>query len=309
VTRRALVGCEFSGLVREALAGTGYWDEVWSSDLLPTEILPDCVSAPGQQPAFNGRTHPEGRVFTGHYQGDVRDLFDWDHPVNARRKRERDLAGILRDNPVPLWTLFIGHPPCTHLAQAGAVWWKHKDATRGGDGRMQEGAAFFMKMVNAPARHVAVENPVGVMGLPSQACYYRRPDQVVQPHMFGDPLIKATCLWIKDLPSLVADNPVEPEGRVASGGGSCRTDIAAGRGMKFVNGHEDRRGRKLRQQERNRTLPGFARAMATQWTAFIRAQEEGSFSDCCGAPGRAAGNVTRYYVCTSCEQACDMRAS
>jgi hypothetical protein len=236
-----LAGCEMSGQVRDAFARLG-WD-AWSCDVLPSES-PDHYTESGGS--------------ARHIQGDVLSVF-------------------LLGPPGPFeasWDLFVGFPPCTHLSQAGAVWWKHKDATRGGNGDMQEGAAFFMKMVKAPARYVAVENPVGIMGLPSQACYYRRPDQVVQPHMFGDPLVKATCIWLEHgLPPLYADNPVEPlpGGRVATGGGSWRTDQRHGRGPN--NGHEDAKGRVNRQRERNRTLPGLARAMAEQWTKFIEEQE------------------------------------
>jgi hypothetical protein len=266
--RRMLAGCEMSGQVRDAFARLG-WD-AWSADVLPTET------------AVKAQVFPDGRVINStagdgfHYQGNVRDLFSWDHPVNLARKRERNAAGILREHPAPLWDLFVGFPPCTDLSQAGAVWWKRKDATRGGDGRMQEGAAFFMKMVKAPARYVAVENPVGVMGLPSQACYYRMPDQVVQPHMFGDPLVKATCIWLEHgLPPLYADNPVEPAGRVATGGGSWRTDRDNPKeGWEPSNRHEDGKGRVNRQRERNRTLPGLARAMAEQWTKFVEEQEK-----------------------------------
>jgi hypothetical protein len=270
VKRRVLVGCEMSGQVSHAFARLGW--QVVSADVLPSEMpdmdYQDLVSLVHDDDPRHKGMHGSVR----HYQGDVRHLFSWDHPVNAARKRERNMAGILREHPVPLFDLAVLFPPCTHLSQAGAVWWKHKDATRGGDGRMQEGAAFFMEMVNAPARYVAVENPVGVMGLPSQACYYRKPDQVVQPHMFGDPLIKATCIWLEHgLPPLYADNPVEPTGRVATGGGSWRTDQKHGRGAN--NGHEDAKGRVNRQRERNRTLPGVARAMASQWTKFIEGEE------------------------------------
>jgi hypothetical protein len=258
-----LAGCECSGMVAREFARTGW--EAYSCDILPGE-QPD-----EDFPSGGTYRHIQGSILDDPEAGTVGPLSP-DHPVNWGRKA----AGMVLDGPVRLWDLGAFFPPCTHISQAGAVWWKHKDATRGGDGRMQEGAAFFMQMVNlgkAACSFSAVENPVGAMGLPSQACYYRRPDQVVQPHMFGDPLIKATCLWLEGLPLLVADNPVEPAGRVASGGGSCRTDIAAGRGMKFVNGHEDAKGRVNRQRERNRTLPGFARAMASQWTAWIEEQE------------------------------------
>jgi hypothetical protein len=57
---------------------------------------------------------------------------------------------------------------------------------------------------------------------------------------------------------------------VATGGGSWRTDKAAGK--KAMNTHEDGKGREHRQRERNRTLPGLARAMAQQWGAFIEEQ-------------------------------------
>lgn len=268
--RRALVGCECSGQVRDALIATGYWDEVWSADILPSETPARTFIAAENRWEIPGGQFTEAR----HYLGDVRDLFRITSPVNRIRGYEilHRHAGNIGGPEQNLWDAAFLFPPCTNLSQAGAVWWKYKDATRGGDGRMQEGAAFFMEMVNAPARYVAVENPVGVMGLPSQACYYRRPDQVVQPHMFGDPLIKATCIWLEHgLPPLYADNPVEPTGRVATGGGSWRTDQKHGRGAN--NGHEDAKGRVNRQRERNRTLPGLARAMASQWTRFAEEEE------------------------------------
>jgi hypothetical protein len=273
MNRRVLVGCEMSGEVAHAFAKLG-WEAV-SADVLPGEKpdtdYRDFRSALYDDDPWAGGRHGSAR----HYQGDVRDLFSWSHPVNVRRLDE--MQSSLRPDDHPLWDLAVLHPPCDHLSQAGAVWWKHKDATRGGDGRMQEGAAFFMEMVAAPAPLVAVENPVGIMGnAPRKGqephpCFYRRPDQVVEPWWFGDPVAKKTCLWLKGLPLLTADRPVTPTGRVATGGGSWRTDQRSGRGAN--NGHEDSRGRKFRKIERSRTLPGFARAMAEQWTAFAEEQE------------------------------------
>jgi len=264
--RRIIAGCECSGMVANAFAELLGW-EAYSWDTEPGE-MPD-------------RDYPNGGTYR-HVQGNILDdpeagtlgAFNWYHPVNRQRAQEADEAESARGESIPLWDFGAFFPPCTHLSQAGAVWWKHKDATRGGDGRMQEGAAFFMQMVKlgrATCTYSAVENPVGVMGLPSQSCYYRRPDQVVQPHMFGDPLIKATCFWLEGLPLLTADRPVEPTGRVATGGGSWRTDQRHGRGAN--NGHEDAKGRRFRQRERNRTLPGLARVMAEQWGTWIESQE------------------------------------
>jgi hypothetical protein len=253
---RMLAACECSGLVRDAFAARGW--EAWSADLLPSET-----------PAnrwLSSRPVPYGDAPGYHYQGDCRDLFDAHHPVNFERTQTWHQAYATW----ALWDLVIAFPPCTHLSLAGAVWWKVKrmQGPNGEPSLQDEAADFFMQMVRAPAPYVAVENPRGDM-----TRRYEPPDQYVQPYMFGDPLIKATGLWLKGLPLLVPDDPVEPAGRVASGGGSCRTDTAAGRGMKFVNGHEDAKGRANRQRERNRTLPGLARAMAAQWGSYVEREE------------------------------------
>jgi hypothetical protein len=119
-----------------------------------------------------------------------------------------------------------------------------------------------MDMVNFPAPRVAVENPRGIMSK-----LHRPPDQVIEPWWFGDPFAKKTCLWLKGLPLLVADNPVEPDGRVATGGGSWKADRAAGR--EGMSSYEDSEGRRNRARVRSRTFPGVARAMADQWSGVL----------------------------------------
>jgi hypothetical protein len=262
-----LAGCECSGLVRDAFAARGW--EAWSADILPSETPVRHLSRnlPGSYYVANTEA-PEG---THHYQGDVRDLFDSHHPVNFDRAQEWCRA---EEDSWTLWDLAILFPPCTHLSLAGARYWKQKRVTRVGPAGeypwpsvQDEAADFFTEMVDAPAAHVAVENPRGDM-----TRRYRPPDQYVQPHMFGDPLVKLTGLWLENLPLLHADNPVEPDpaGRVATGGGSYRVDKKK-TGL-ANNAWEDRFGREFRQRERNRTLPGLARAMADQWGAYIEEQ-------------------------------------
>jgi hypothetical protein len=258
-----LAACECSGLVRDAFAARDW--EAWSADILPSET-------PARYTRLDDDCYVRDQsidVLSCHYQGDVRDLFSPWHPMNEeRRKRTQELW--------PLWDLVIAFPPCTHLSLAGAVWWKVKREPQLDQDSGQytlpsvqdEAAAFFMEMVRAPAAHVAVENPRGDM-----TRRYRPPDQYVQPWMFGDPLIKATALWLENLPPLYQTSAREDFpglGRVATGGGSWRTDKAAGK--KAMNTHEDGKGREHRQRERNRTLPGLARAMAQQWGAFIEEQ-------------------------------------
>ena len=256
---RMLAACEMSGRVRDAFAARGW--EAWSADLLPCE-----------RPGWTEIGWPSEEVqgTARHYQGDVRDLFSLEHPVNRER--------IFQSRTPFLWDLFIAFPPCTHLTLGGARYWKEKDIYRGGDGRMQQGAAFFREMTRAPAPYVAVENPRGVLSQgrhPDDSRqphpdFYREPDQVVQPWMFGDPLVKNTCLWLKGLPQLHATHAVEdfPElKRVATGGGSYRVDKR--RTGKANNGHEDSEGRARRAVLRSMTPPGLAAAMAAQWGSYV----------------------------------------
>lgn len=133
------------------------------------------------------------------------------------------------------WDLVIAHPPCTHLAVSGARWWKGRIKEQ------EEAIQFFMDMVDGPTRG-AVENPIGIM-----STIYRKPDQIIQPWMFGHGETKATCLWLKGLPKLVA------------------TDVVEGRSPRV---HYESPGMKnglTRQQRRSITLTGIAEAMAEQW--------------------------------------------
>ena len=85
-----------------------------------------------------------------------------------------DVLPLLKEK----WDLIIAHPPCTHLAVSGARWFAEKRA----DGRPQAAIDFFMQFVNADCEHIAVENPVSIM-----STQYRKPDQIIQPWMFGHP--------------------------------------------------------------------------------------------------------------------------
>jgi hypothetical protein len=130
------------------------------------------------------------------------------------------------------WDLMIAHPDCTHLAVSGARWFKHKIVEQ------QSASEFFMKMVNAPIPKICVENPISVM-----STLYRKPDQIIQPWMFGHGETKATCLWLKNLSKLQPTNIVD--GRVPR--------------VHYESPSPDR------WKNRSRTLQGIADAMATQW--------------------------------------------
>jgi hypothetical protein len=143
------------------------------------------------------------------------------------------------------WDLMIAHPPCTFLSRAGARWWKKP-------GRNEEAiraVKFVLDLWNLPIHKIAIENPIGKLNNE-----WRYPDQIIEPHWFGDPFTKRTCLWLKNLPPLMSTMlcgyavPFLPSN---TGG--------AKRGQKATKGQVH--GGKAA----SRTFPGIAQAMADQW--------------------------------------------
>ena len=148
------------------------------------------------------------------------------------------------------WDMVIAFPPCTHLAVSGASWFEEKKR----DGRQQRAIGFFLAFTALDhVPKVAIENPVGIM-----SNIYRKPDQIIQPWMFGDPYEKKTCLWLKGLPQLVPTNMVDPPPRVKIGENG-RTMAAWYADAWSLPPHE-------RSMLRSKTFPGIADAMATQWS-------------------------------------------
>jgi hypothetical protein len=277
---RVLLACEMSGRVRHEFFKRN-WD-AWSCDILPDESEEYGSGKrvktvrPGETPRYRGRYYKRRAAGVGierHYEGDVLDLWDWDHPVNAERKA----AAQISDVSLPLWDLIIAFPPCTHLSYAGNRWRAEKRA----DGREDEGAAFFMKFTEAPAPFIAIENPRGVM-----FSRYRKPDQEVQPYFFGDPFRKTTCFWLEGafkLPQLVRTDECKPEATAVSGDmagyrlGSVVTQGSnyAGRFGAGANHYEDSHGRKNRSKVRSLTFPGLASQMAAQWGEYVKERNLG----------------------------------
>ena len=281
---RVLLACEMSGRVRHQFMLQG-WD-AWSCDILPDESETfghgkrvQTIRGDNAEPLLGKKSKKRARYYKRraagigierHYEGDVTDLFDWTHPVNEDRAEAAQIEPL----GLPLWDLIIAFPPCTHLSYAGNRWRAEKQA----DGREDEGAAFFMKMIDAPAPFVAVENPRGVM-----FSRYRRPDQMVQPFWFGDPFRKTTCFWLKGLPELMPSKMVGPEATAVSGDmngyrmGSVVTQGSnyAGRFGAGANHYEDSHGRKNRSKVRSLTFPGLAEAMAIQWGTYVKERNLG----------------------------------
>ena len=150
------------------------------------------------------------------------------------------------------WGLLIAHPPCTYLTLAGNKWFKPEFADRFPDRQNQrkEAIEFFMAFANADCDRIAIENPAGIM-----SSQWRKPDQYIEPFMFGDPEKKKTGLWLKGLPLLKPTNIVEPVIiHCKSGANEPRWHIET---MHLP--------KEERSRARSQTFPGIAEAMAEQW--------------------------------------------
>ena len=151
------------------------------------------------------------------------------------------------------WDLIIAHPPCTYLTLAGNKWFKPEFADRFPDRQKQrkEAVDFFMAIANADCDRIAIENPVGIM-----SSQWRKPDQYIEPYMFGDPEKKKTGLWLKGLPLLKPTNIVEPVIiHCKSGANEPRWH------METMHLPKEERSR-----VRSKAFIGIAKAMASQWS-------------------------------------------
>lgn len=240
------IGMETSGALRRRFQALGH--ETYSCDVFPSEDG-------GEEMAF-GNGLPLGR----HLIGDVFDTLDnlW---------------------ATDLWPdLAIFHPTCTFLTSS-AEWafadpdyerypgvgyhQKVQPGTLVGEAR-REALNDVRRIMALPIRRKAIENPRGAIGTA-----IRKPDQTIQPHMFGDDASKATCLWLYDLPKLRPTNRVD--GRLVDDG---RPQMGLfGTGVERWSNQTDAGQNRLspgddRWKDRSRTFPSVADAMAATWGAL-----------------------------------------
>ena len=166
-------------------------------------------------------------------------------------KPEWHIQGYVINYLYDSWDMIIGFPPCTYMANSGAVrmYPKKGQIDQNRYDKAMQAKEFFLAIYNAPAKHIAVENPVPmkIIGLPEKS-------QVIQPYQFGDPYSKKTYLWLKNLPHLIPTN-ILTEYQPFINGGGLRLDRFDYQNKKFANSA----------LERSKTFPGIAKAMATQW--------------------------------------------
>ena len=217
---KVLVACEESQTVCKAFRERGH--EAYSCDI--------------QEPSGG---HPEWHIL-----GDVLPLLNGNCEITTMDGVKHRIEGK--------WDLIIAHPPCTYLTLAGNKWFKPEFADRFPNRQKQrkEAVDFFMAIANADCDRIAIENPVGVI-----SSQWRKPDQYIEPYMFGDPEKKKTGLWLKGLPLLKPTSIVEPVIiHCKSGANEPRWHMET---MKLPPNE--------RAKARSKTFPGIAAAMAEQW--------------------------------------------
>jgi hypothetical protein len=153
---------------------------------------------------------------------------------------QRDVLTIINDG----WDLMIAHPPCTYLSVSGLHWNKR---VPGRTEKTEAALLFVRRLLDAPIEKIALENPVSCI-----SSRIRKPDQIIQPWQFGHPESKATCLWLKNLPTLIPTNllPLPESGRWANQTPSGQNKLGPSA---------------TRWMDRSRTYAGIALAFSEQW--------------------------------------------
>jgi len=157
------------------------------------------------------------------------------------------------------WDMMIAHPPCTFLAVSGARWLYNKDGSKNIERYKNQAEAlnFVQMLMDAPINKIVIENPISVI-----SSNIRKPDQIVQPWMFGDKAQKSTCLWLKNLPKLEPTNIVDKGEFI---------EFISKKGVKkkqpkwYFDALKNAKTTAERRTLRSKTFKGMAEAMANQW--------------------------------------------
>ena len=161
------------------------------------------------------------------------------------------------------WDMLIAFPPCTYFANAGLHYLKTKPERKE---QLQQMFDLTLKIWNAPAQFIAIENPIGWLNT-----NWMKPTQIIQPYYFGEPELKTTCLWLKNLPALeyshqddlfakkTATERPEPNGY-------CIRKSGKNASKKY--NYYWRQGKSAKQ--RSKTFEGIAKQMAKQWSEYCK---------------------------------------
>ena len=178
--KKVLIGCEFSGTVRDAFIEEGH--DAVSCDLRETE-------------------NPYGP----HIVGDVREHFNdgWNLAIFHPPCTHLALSGArwATDHFVKCKNARPATHPTYDEVDGLKGYWHDGSKKRA---QQQEALSFFADCLNAPIARVAVENPMSIA-----STQIRPKDQVIQPWQYGHGEKKTTWLWLNNLPHLTPTDIVE----------------------------------------------------------------------------------------------------
>lgn len=166
------------------------------------------------------------------------DLLPSDSDYSTNHIQE-DVRSLICDRPHNSWDMLIAFPPCTHIARSGGRYFEEKRK----DGRQREALELVRKLLYCSIHRICLENPVGII-----STRFEKPTQIIQPWQFGHGEVKATCLWLKNLPKL------KP------------TKIVSGRIPRVHYEAPTSSDGSPRWKRRSITYKGIAEAMAEQWS-------------------------------------------
>ena len=109
---------------------------------------------------------------------------------------------------------------------------------------------FLMTYLTPQQKKIAVENPV-MHKYAKRLIGGRQQTQTIQPWMFGHKETKATCLWLKNLPPLIATTDLKKQ--------VFSLPTAERQRLHYLPPSPNR------WMERSKTFKGIAEAMANQW--------------------------------------------
>lgn len=145
------------------------------------------------------------------------------------------------------YDMMIAHPPCTYLSVSGLHW---NGRIPGRAEKTEKGLAFVQKLMDAPIEKIVIENPISCI-----STRIKKPDQIIQPYEFKEDASKRTCLWLKNVQSIIGTGYYLP--RIVNG--KKRWGNQTDSGQNKLGPSENRAS------ERSKTYWGIARAMAAQW--------------------------------------------
>lgn len=164
---------------------------------------------------------------------------------------QKDVFEVIEEG----WDMMIAHPPCTFLSVSGARHLYNKDKSPNLERYQNQAEAldFVQRLMDAPIDRIVIENPVSVI-----SSKIRKPEQIIQPWMFGDEATKTTCLWLKNVPKLIPTKIV---------GKGERTVFKSGKSHPkwYADALANAKTPAERRTLRSKTFKGIAEAMANQW--------------------------------------------